>query len=363
MKKTITLSFLCIICILIKSVNAAVLTVSNIPNGPGQYSSLGAAQTGANNDDTLLIHGTALNYGDFTLTKRLVLIGAGYYQNNVITNNYSFINNLRFNKTANGAKVFGIYSYYIACTGNSTDTINNILIEECLIGQLIDNYSSTINNYIPWTNITIRNCHFDRNADGGTNNPDMSFIFSYTNANIRIENCIFDGYVNGKGLIFNHCLFLMASVGQPTFHTVTNSLIENCMFIRANNGPTFFDYANSINNTFNNNLTFRGSGDALPYAGCNGDSNLVLIDPKFVTASHTSFFNISSDYHLQTISPAKNAATDGTDIGVYGGVNGFSTVLEPLMTPIIRQFTINNPTVTPGGTLNINVQVTKPLAQ
>ncbi|MBK9319414.1 MAG: hypothetical protein IPM91_11710 [Bacteroidetes bacterium] len=77
---------------------------------------------------------------------------------------------------------------------------------------------------------------------------------------------------------------------------------------------------------------------------------------------YTSFyFNISYDYHLQSSSPAKNAATDGTDIGVYGGMNGFSTVLEPLMTPIIRQFTISNPSIAPGGTLNINIQVTKPL--
>ncbi|MBK9319415.1 MAG: hypothetical protein IPM91_11715 [Bacteroidetes bacterium] len=149
MKKTTSLIVLCFILHLSSYVNAAVLTVSNIPNGPGQYSSLAAAETVANNDDTLLIHGTALSYSDFTLTKRLVLIGAGYYQNTAFINNYSYINYLRFNKTSNGAKVVGIVVNYIACTGNSTDTINNILIEECYIGLLIENYSSTISNYIP----------------------------------------------------------------------------------------------------------------------------------------------------------------------------------------------------------------------
>ena len=133
------------------------------------------------------------------------------------------------------------------------------------------------------------------------------------------------------------------------------------MFVRASTSQTFFNTTNSFNNTFNNNLTYRGNV-ALPYASCNGSGNINFTDPQFVTtAIANNYFNISYDYHLQSSSPAKNAATDGTDIGVYGGMNGFSTVLEPLMTPIIIQFTISNPSIAPGCTLNINVQVTKPL--
>jgi hypothetical protein len=132
------------------------------------------------------------------------------------------------------------------------------------------------------------------------------------------------------------------------------------MFLRTSTAQTFFNTSTSINNTFNNNLTYRGSV-AIPYSGCNGANNLNFYNPLFVPDLHTSYFDIAANYHLPSGSPAKNAATDSTDIGVYGGVNGFSTVLEPLMTPIIRQFTISNPSIAPGGTLNINVQVTKPL--
>jgi hypothetical protein len=64
---------------------------------------------------------------------------------------------------------------------------------------------------------------------------------------------------------------------------------------------------------------------------------------------------------LQAGSAAIAAGSDGTDIGVHGGTNMFfSESGEVLINPIIREVSILNPTVTPSGTINVQVIATKP---
>jgi hypothetical protein len=121
-----------------------------------------AAETAASNGDTLLNTWHRIKLMEtLHLTKPgWLLIGAGEYQNTAFTNHNSYIPNFYLDKNANGAKLIGMDFGSIECVGNASDTINNILIEECYIGTIIRNFSSTISNYIPWTNVTIRNCHF-----------------------------------------------------------------------------------------------------------------------------------------------------------------------------------------------------------
>src|SRR5689334_2190928 len=61
---------------------ASVRTVSNNPTRPAQYTTFAAAQTASAAGDTIYIYGSPFTYPDFTVTKRLVLIGAGYSPNN-----------------------------------------------------------------------------------------------------------------------------------------------------------------------------------------------------------------------------------------------------------------------------------------
>src|SRR5688572_6960344 len=60
----------------------AVRTVSNNPTRPAQYTTFSAAQTASAVGDTIYVYGSPFTYPDFTVTKRLVLIGAGYSPNN-----------------------------------------------------------------------------------------------------------------------------------------------------------------------------------------------------------------------------------------------------------------------------------------
>lgn len=60
---------------------AGVITCSNNPNSPGQYTSLQDAIDNANAGDTILVHGSGTSYGNITLnSKALTFIGAGINQ-------------------------------------------------------------------------------------------------------------------------------------------------------------------------------------------------------------------------------------------------------------------------------------------
>ncbi|MDW8332443.1 MAG: hypothetical protein RMK43_12390, partial [Cyclobacteriaceae bacterium] len=69
---------------------ATVRTVSNDPTLPAQFTttteggntSFNNAQTASSPGDTIYLYGTRFSYGTITISKRLVVIGAGYGPNN-----------------------------------------------------------------------------------------------------------------------------------------------------------------------------------------------------------------------------------------------------------------------------------------
>ena len=62
----------------INKTQATVITVSNAPNSPAQYTDLQLAINAANNGDTIYVSGSLVNYGVITIDKPLVLLGAGF---------------------------------------------------------------------------------------------------------------------------------------------------------------------------------------------------------------------------------------------------------------------------------------------
>jgi hypothetical protein len=57
---------------------ARVITVNNNAGSPSTFSSLQAAIATAATGDTIYVQGSATDYGNISITKRLVLLGAGY---------------------------------------------------------------------------------------------------------------------------------------------------------------------------------------------------------------------------------------------------------------------------------------------
>ena len=199
-------------------------------------------------------------------------------------------------------------------------------------------------NYAHPTNMIFRNCvigYLDLNND--------------LNSSVIISHSIFEssGPTNSNGdLLVEYCLF------QGTSHLsgVTGAVIQNCVFYDG-------AMATSVTlSTFNNCLSFNLIDNTLPPGANIGTSNLSNVNPAFVNNPINANFSFSLDYKLQGGSPALTAASDGGEIGVYGGPNAtFSLSGEPLNSAILRNFTITNAAIPVNGNLDIEVTITKPL--
>ena len=78
MKKTF--SFMAVICMTAVA-NATILRVSNVTGSSAPYSSIDEALNVANDGDTIMVDGSAIDYGNISIGKRVVLLGPGYFLN------------------------------------------------------------------------------------------------------------------------------------------------------------------------------------------------------------------------------------------------------------------------------------------
>lgn len=354
MKNTITI--LAAFILMINVTYATVRTVSNDPTGGAQFSSMQAAYNAAVNGDTLLFEGTDIGYTlancNTGWNKSLTAIGIGFNTPKQSPRRTIFVNtdNCCCNEFvmyggSSGSSFYGIiFSSGVRLRGAT----NNLLFEDC---RFDGNPNFNIED-ITASNFTWRNCVFN-----GNNLRNISFSNgNTTNSNMLVSNCVFDGYIEGQNspfitLLLDHCLFLGTT---NTFSQLNFAIIQNTIFM--NVFP-----AGTTNSGFTNNMC-RVAG-TFPPVGGGGNSaagNLEATNPNFVTYTNGDFYSTAQNYHLQAGSPAIGAATDGTQIGLHGGLTRFSETGEVLINPVMRSLNISNPTIAPNGTLNVNINATKP---
>lgn len=323
-----------------------ILTVDNSSSSPGQYTSFGSAYSAASTGDTIYVRGSLHSYGSVTLYKKLIIIGAGY--NPSPTNSYPTIFD-DFNisrgysgKNASGTEVYGIKvntSGEIDISGSSYGNISNVRIERC--EAKIRTYRAEgvklINNII--TQLYIR--EYTHNSSVYNNIiKSISFSSSYSSNSITFDHNIF---TNASSSGFRYCI------------------VKNSIFYGTTPGNS------AIHTAFANNMAYASANDTFDITtnSNSGYNNYNHTNPNFVSVGSTTF-SYFYDYHLQTGSTAINAGSDGTNLGIYGGLypfpiggasgSGFQTSQEPAV-PQIYQFTIQNKTIQPSDTLNINIKV------
>lgn len=310
---------------------STILIVDNNPNHPGGFTELLPAIAAASNGDTIYIQGSNSVYlpggGTIAVDKRLVFIGTGHNpqkQANLVS---------RIGGTFD-FRVGSSRSVIMGLTGNGNGI--NIGISSNSVDSLLIS-----NNYI--ASLTIRGSHHI--IEGNIKQANY-FIF-YTGSNIIVRNNVISGGVDGASdptIEFMNNVFL--TNGQ-LFTNTSNVMVRNNIFLKASPIGT-----SSV--TFLNNITYLTT-DTLPTPGNTGSGNLNNTDPLFVNVpSFATSFSYGYDFHLQSGSAGKNAGTDGTDIGLYGGLGNFKTGGEPAI-PIIREFSIMNPIVPVGGDIVIKV--------
>ena len=365
MKKIILLSLLFLYSVVVW---ATVHTVSNDPARPAQFTSAATALNAAAPGDTLYIYGSPSSYGDLQVNKNITIIGAG--------------NNTR--KDAFYKTIFGFFDL----TGAS---LNGVTIDG-LYCQLIRIQGTSVVNY---SNITIRNTIVFQSFTSTNNQPvgcgsvfsnwliENSYIISYyepvslgcnpvspVKNGFLFRNSIIASITGAYNSTFVNCHFGADGGVATSFSGQLNNTYNNCIFYRMNFSQNSFN----ANNQFNNCLTYQTQSPSTSFdlnswtSGASGTANNCIINqnPLWVTVlSSTMFGNTTAnvrngwDPSINTGSPARNAGTDGTDIGLTGGAVPYNVSAEPFI-PVIRKFQLLNAVVPPSGTVTVNATATKP---
>jgi Pyruvate/2-oxoacid:ferredoxin oxidoreductase delta subunit len=150
----------------------------------------------------------------------------------------------------------------------------------------------------------------------------------------------------GNNCIIRNNIFHSGYYSNPNNYTVSdlyNSIIENNIFI---NAPTVLTIYNGINCIIRNNMYSENTIWYIYCPGCTILNNLISYN------IYDIFYN---GFHLNPLSPGINAGTDGTDIGIYGGLYSWKDGSIPF-NPHIQQKTISG-TTDNNGNLNVNIKV------
>lgn len=315
-----TLTFSIVFLVFTVALSAKVVRVNPTPNSGAQYTTLQAAHDAATtlNGDTLYLEGSTYGFGGLSLSKKLTIIGNGYFlgenpqtQFNLSPSN---INSYVYCYTGSQGSSFigctftaGVYIY--------TDNLN-----------FSRNHFYTGNYSIyPQTNcsdIVIHSNYFSGS---------YTMYFPNNHSNILVINNFFVGYLstgsNFSGIFANNIF------AYPT--TIYNSTLVNNIALHSM--------------TLTNCLTTYNIGNSTQFGNQNGNQQNVAQSSLFVGASGSS---TDGQWKLKTGSPAIGAGEGGTDIGMYGGEMPYKLSGLP---PIPAIYSLDSQSL-PSNTLNVTIK-------
>ncbi|HNY02199.1 MAG TPA: right-handed parallel beta-helix repeat-containing protein [Bacteroidales bacterium] len=290
MKRLIYLTTL-LTCLGMMSTYAAKWRVNN----SGIQADFSSASAAANSPlvsagDTLYFESSTFSYGSLDLTKRLVIIGPGYFlgENDSTQANpqTAVLDGFAFTLGSDGTIVKGMTLDGWVSIGDGNNAVSNITLERNNIGNLAvyrGNGHVFLRNYI--SNIGLQNCNnvlLSNNIvtrQGSNGYPSISMNNS---ASAMIVNNIFLGHVFIVNSVFRNNICTYSPM--PGVFVASNCVIEN-------------------------NL-----GASTQFETSNGNQQNVDMSTVFIVTGSTD-----GKYRLKPGSPAIAAGAGGTDCGVYGG--------------------------------------------
>jgi hypothetical protein len=326
---------------------AAILNVSNNPAYPTAYSTVMGAVTAASVGDTIYIYPSAQGYNEnVNLTKRLVLIGGGVFSGRVSTNS-TYVQQINIENTAaNGTVIMGIDIYSYLRIGYSNGIQHqNITITDCKFREGSDGIFINVSNLLFENNIVPQHCSLNLSSiiSSSTiirNNLFFSAIKLASGSQATIENNVF---MSNDNSIF----------AFDGYYNLSNCVVKNNIFYKMNPAASYA----TINTQFSSNIHYL-TNSSIPNTG--SSSGNINADPKFVNVPTVGAanFSLAHNYKLQLNSPGKNAGTDGTDLGVWGGLFPINSFFEPPI-PRVIDIKLTNATVPVGGQLQVTIKATK----
>lgn len=318
-----------------------------VQNGTTQtFEDLNEAIAAASAGDTLYLPGGGFNISPTTIDKTLHWRGVGHYPDSTAVTGSTQITtyDVYFSGNCDNSTFEGIHFQHNVRFGSDGNECTGVRMKRCRVAGIL---------YLRYTD----------NTDSG--NPDLAFHLSecVTNStdarygmNVRVEKTMIFGVVNNFILsYFNHCS--INDYDNSSSYDVINNC-KNCQFL--NNVFTYhYGLRGSANCNFENNLfqstlpydpntsTFTGSGNITNVGVAN-------IYNDISQSANIYTFSYNNNYHLKDGSPGIGAATDGTNIGIYGTSLPYKEGAVPYH-PHIQSAVIDNEAV--GGNLGVQINV------
>jgi hypothetical protein len=262
-----------------------------------------AAYTAAESGDTIYLPG-----GSFAppanFNKTLTIFGTGHYPDSTEVTGKTFIN-------GGVTLVTGADNFYIegveitgAFTFDNNHSVNWVTVKRCRINGVLN-----VNGNLatPSSNLAVIGCVLN-----GASLPNAQ--------NAAFFNSIFSGEASNisssTGNIYKNNIFMQNNYPPTTYATTLNgggnNLIENNIFLRNR------DYEiGGSGNTIKNNIFPKTAPVLGTQPISSGNFTGIELADLFVNQIGNAF-SYAHDYHLQE--PETYLGTDGTQVGIYGGI-------------------------------------------
>jgi hypothetical protein len=327
----------------IASAQAKIWRVNNTPGIPADFTLASNAVKGASAGDTIQFEPSIIPYGSITLSKKLVLVGTGYFVNDSVPS-YQFSPNcpsLNFITVTSGGSgsVIMVKNRGISLYGDS-----NIIIQRCYI----DSFGVQVYGCM---NCTIRGC-----------------IIGYPNTNLTLRIGDFASPANGStGIMCTNNILSLVVVDQYSSATITNNVI----YAIADD-----DYGNIYNTTLINNIIVSNminfhdcpsvsynlfsvtSFNTLDNSPASNNQLGVIMSQTLLNGGTLGNNGYINETGFQKVSggPADGTGQGGTDIGAFGGLFPYKMAMQPPV-PAIYQLSVpsqagNSITITIGTNSN-----------
>jgi hypothetical protein len=320
MKKLLTL----VLLLLSGSTFARQWTVSNTSIIPAQFTTIQAAVNACTNGDTILIAGSNTSYDtDLRISKSVVVIGNGAFTNGYIISSkvgVIYLDSTSNTAQADGSRITGLQiNNLIALNG-----VQNVIIDRNKISTIeLQAFSPNYGDYNPNRDFKIFN-NFINNL-----NAPYSFETQFSTCpGLQLFNNIFEGQIE----------FL------SEINMFNNTLLNSRVIIkRSQISNNIFNYGTGVDgftseSQFENNIFFNTNTLQIPFNANSGYGNIYNLDPLFTNGNPGAIpFDLNINYGIPNASPAKNAGTDGTDIGFTGGQATFRWLNAPYANILVRQ--------------------------
>lgn len=309
-----------LLCLLILSngLIATVYRVNNIPGIDADFTTFAAAQTAANNGDTLHIEGSFVSYGAVTLSKPLVILGAGYFINvndstQALPYSSSFTS-FTINLSASGSYIAGLditsanTTPLVSINASNITFVRNRVVNTnvsttgtagCITTATNLNGLLIAQNYMQQTYTSAS--HTRNVINLGTNNSGIiisgNILLRGTAASNSLSNAIIMP-TSSQAIISNNVI-----VGRIAAY---NSILENNIHV---NGIY-------TSNTANPNILRHNVAYNTHFGNTNGNQGGIVMSTVFVWSGA---YSTDSFWQLRSGSPALNAGAGNVDCGAFDG--------------------------------------------